>query len=398
MSVINGSDLFVIDDGGGRRYKCRADEFIQKASNYKTCCMRGGLQYQVPCSRVISDQGMDDDDRFAIERDGTRYSVSYGDMRQILAVTVEINSPTESPNVAALFGSDWSSDKPKILINNSSVGNYRSDIIGLTIPAGFGGSFKLVNKGQIQGGGGSQASGTPNGGNALFIEGGINIILDNQGYIASGGGAGGLPGKGGDGGRGGDGYGGSVNTCGINAECQQACILCGQGKVAACNNFNVACRTCTEFACNLVGAWGVLRTDPTGGGTGGAGGAGGAAPSPGEGAGFARNRTDGGGANGGNPGAGGSGGGGGGAGNGGNGGAGGNSGAGGNGGAAGEYGTSGGSGAPGQDGGPGNPGAAGGAGQLGSGGTGGGNAGYAIIGTSRITFMSTGTIVGPTAD
>ncbi len=397
MSVINGSDLFVIDDGGGRRYKCRADEFIQKASNYKTCCMRGGRQYQVACSRVISDQGMDDEDRFAIERDGTRYSVSYADMRQILAVTVEINSPTESPDVASLFGSFWSSNRPKILINNSSIGNIRSDIIGLTIPAGFGGTFKLVNKGQIQGGGGSHSMGIPNGGNALFIDGGITITLDNQGIIASGGGAGGLPGKGGDGGRGGDGNGGSIAVCNFDSNCQLACNQCFAGNITACNNFNANCRTCDSYACNGIGVWGVRSVVGTAGGVGGAGGAGGSAPSPGEGAGYSRNRTDGGEANGGNPGAGGSGGGGGGAGDGGNGGAGGNSGAGGNGGAAGEYGTSGGSGSPGQDGSPSNNGSGGGAGQLGSGGIGGGDAGYAIIGTTRIQYINQGTIIGPTA-
>jgi len=340
---------------------------------------------------------MNDNDLFPVERGGRRYKVRYADMRQLLAVTVEINSPTQSPDVASLFGSFWSSNRPKILINNSSIGNIRSDIIGLTIPAGFGGTFKLVNKGQIQGGGGSHSMGIPNGGNALFIDGGITITLDNQGIIASGGGAGGLPGKGGDGGRGGDGNGGSITTCVVPGDCPSLCNACNAGQVVSCNLFNANCTGCSAAACPGIGAMGRQSSQPTGGGTGGAGGAGGSAPSPGEGAGYSRDRTDGGGANGGNPGAGGSGGGGGGAGDGGNGGAGGDSGAGGNGGAAGEYGTNGGSGRPGQDGSPSNNGSAGGAGQLGSGGTGGGNTGYAIIGTTRIQYINQGTIIGPTA-
>lgn len=397
MATINGDDLFAIERSG--RYKCRADQLIsrcQSADNF--CCERGSQRYKVPWSRIATGDRMNDNDFFAVERSSVRYKVRYSDMLQILAYSVHITTTQERPDVASLFGSEWGSSRPKILVIDPGVvvGSYEPSLVGMTIPNGQGGSLSLVNYGEIQGGGGRPNGG--NGGWGLFIDGGAFVSIDNQGVIAGGGGAGARGGDGGQGGQGGQGGNGVYQECYVPSDCPSICNACNTGNIASCNVYNTQCAACGASSCPRVGNMGQWRNQTSYGGGGGAGGAGGAGGNGGYGVGWGVAQSQGESGQGGQPGSGGGGPSGPGAGWGGAGGSGGQGAYGGAGGGFGEKGDDAGYGNPGADGYQGENGYGGSPGGGGSGPSGAGAGGYSVVGTSRINWINQGTLQGLTAD
>lgn len=407
MATINGDDLFVIARGG--RFKCRADQLVNRCqSGDRLVCERNGQRFRVDWSRVLNDDRMDNNDLFPVERGGRRYKLRYSDFRQILTYTVHISSTVERPNVAALFGSVWGSSRPKILVIDPGVvvGSFDPSQVGLTLPGGFGGTFKLVNYGSVQGGGGGPNGGY--GGWGLFIDGGAYVSIDNQGNFAGGGGGGALGGYGGRGGNGGTGGPGVFSTCYVpDSSCGSYCASCFSGDSASCNFFQAICNQgCPSGqVCQTKGGpinFGAPLNVQNYGGAGGAGGAGGRGGDGGYGAGFARAQQGGQpgqGGGGGQPGAGPSGPGAGNGGYGGTGGRGADGGAGGNfgdGGAGAGYGATG---DPGNQGDGGNqaPGDGGGPGSGGEGPGSPGPSGYSVVGTSRINWINQGALIGPTS-
>jgi hypothetical protein len=109
-----------------------------------------------------------------------------------------ITATSTNVNASSYFtAGEWSSSAPKRLVINSgvTVGATSTLNYALTIPSGFGGSFRLDNNGSILGAGGAANSGT--GGNAIFA--GAPVSINNSGIIYSGGGGGGQGGTGGGG-------------------------------------------------------------------------------------------------------------------------------------------------------------------------------------------------------
>lgn len=125
--------------------------------------------------------------------------------------SVVVSSSTTNLNVhTGLFGGDFTSNIPKLLIINSGVeiGATSLSNYALTVPSGMGGTLTIQNAGTISGAGGdgststSSAGGT--GGTALYIA-SSNVTVTNTGTIRGGGGGGG---------KGADGADGNTNTVG----------------------------------------------------------------------------------------------------------------------------------------------------------------------------------------
>ena len=209
----------------------------------------------------------------------------YGAVKQIL---VTLSSGATNQNVQTLFGSNFTTNIPKLLVINSGVeiGATSTNNSALTVPSGMAGTLTIQNAGTISGAGGAGApSNGGNGGNgetALYI-GSNGVTVTNTGTIRGGGGGGGRGsngsngnsgtvagiycngGTGGTGGAGGNGQGynqsqsnGSGGSSGSAPSCNYP-NGGGLGSGGAC-----------DFICSSVpGGWGSGRS---GGGSGGNGG------------------------------------------------------------------------------------------------------------------------------
>ncbi len=117
----------------------------------------------------------------------------YGAVKQI---TVTISSGATNQNASTLFGSNFTSNVPKILIINSGVelGATSLSNYALQVPSGMSGTLNIQNAGTISGAGGdgstSLSSAGDAGGTALFIA-SSNVTVTNTGTIRGGGGGGG---------------------------------------------------------------------------------------------------------------------------------------------------------------------------------------------------------------
>ena len=111
-------------------------------------------------------------------------------------VTVTISSGATNQNVSTLFGSNFSSAIPKILVINSGVelGATSLSNYALQVPSGMSGTLNIQNAGTISGaggdGGGTNSGTGTDGGTALFIA-SSNVTVTNTGTIRGGGGGGG---------------------------------------------------------------------------------------------------------------------------------------------------------------------------------------------------------------
>lgn len=118
-------------------------------------------------------------------------------------ITVTLSSGATNQNVSSLFGSNFSSAIPKVLVINSGVelGATSPSNYALQVPSGMSGTLNIQNAGTISGAGGDgSSSGTgANGSTALYIA-SSNVTVTNTGTIRGGGGGGG---KGADGTQGG---------------------------------------------------------------------------------------------------------------------------------------------------------------------------------------------------
>ena len=111
-------------------------------------------------------------------------------------ITVTISSGATNQSVSNLFGSNFTSSVPKILVINSGVelGATNTSNSALLVPSGMSGTLNIQNAGTISGAGGD--GGSQNGGNgsgggtALYIA-SSNVTVTNTGTIRGGGGGGG---------------------------------------------------------------------------------------------------------------------------------------------------------------------------------------------------------------
>ena len=110
-------------------------------------------------------------------------------------ITVTISSNATNQNASTLFGSNYSSSIPKVLVINSGVevGATSLSNYALNIPSGMGGTLNIQNSGTISGaggdGGGANSNGT-DGGHAVFVA-SSGVTVTNSGTIRGGGGGGG---------------------------------------------------------------------------------------------------------------------------------------------------------------------------------------------------------------
>ena len=117
----------------------------------------------------------------------------YGAVKQI---TVTISSGATNQNASTLFGSNFTSNVPKILIINSGVelGATSLSNYALQVPSGMSGTLNIQNAGTLSGAGGdgstSLSSAGDAGGTALYIA-SSNVTVTNTGTIRGGGGGGG---------------------------------------------------------------------------------------------------------------------------------------------------------------------------------------------------------------
>tara|TARA_Y100000401_G_scaffold71988_1_gene58050 strand:+ start:232 stop:1113 length:882 start_codon:yes stop_codon:yes gene_type:complete len=116
----------------------------------------------------------------------------YGAVKQS---SVTISSSTTNLNVhTGVFGGDYTSSIPKLLIINSGVEIGASSLsnYALNLPSGMGGTLTIQNAGTISGAGGDgSSSGTGGtGGTAIYIA-SNNVTVTNTGTIRAGGGGGG---------------------------------------------------------------------------------------------------------------------------------------------------------------------------------------------------------------
>ena len=118
-------------------------------------------------------------------------------------VTVTISSGATNQNVSSLFGSNFTSAIPKVLVINSGVelGATSLSNYALQVPSGMSGTLNIQNAGTISGAGGdgSSSGNGGDGGTAIYIA-SSNVTVTNTGTIRGGGGGGG---KGADGTQGG---------------------------------------------------------------------------------------------------------------------------------------------------------------------------------------------------
>ena len=116
----------------------------------------------------------------------------YGAVKQS---SVTISSSTTNLNVhTGVFGGDYTSSIPKLLIINSGVEIGASSLsnYALNLPSGMGGTLTIQNAGTISGAGGDGSSSGAGGagGTAIYIA-SNNVTVTNTGTIRGGGGGGG---------------------------------------------------------------------------------------------------------------------------------------------------------------------------------------------------------------
>ncbi len=188
--------------------------------------------------------------------------------------SVTKNSNDTNVNVHTdLFGSDFTSSIPKLLIINSGVelGATSLSNYALYVPSGMGGTLTIQNAGTLSGAGGDgSSSGTGgDGGTALYIA-SNNVTVTNTGTIRGGGGGGGKGSNGasqitsnfscvgGDGGAGGNGQG--YDQSRTNGS--------GGGSKYAFLTYSPGSGNCAGPSCFQCNEWGVY-TDGYSGGNGG---------------------------------------------------------------------------------------------------------------------------------
>ena len=111
-------------------------------------------------------------------------------------ITVTISSNATNQNASTLFGSNYSSSIPKVLVINSGVevGATSLSNYALNVPSGMGGTLNIQNSGTISGaggdGGGQNGGNGTDGGHAVFVA-SSGVTVTNSGTIRGGGGGGG---------------------------------------------------------------------------------------------------------------------------------------------------------------------------------------------------------------
>ena len=214
----------------------------------------------------------------------------------VKSVVVTLSNGNTNQNASTLFGSNFTTNIPKILIipSGAEIGATGLNNVNraITVPSGMAGTLDIQNSGTISGAGGEGGDGSPmtggTGGSAIFIA-SSGVTVTNSGTIRGGGGGGckgngGSPGSnghidgalqcyGGAGGAGGDGgdgqgYGTSAQngTSGSPGSPRTASGNYGSDNVPLCNLFG--------------GPWS-NGSPGTPGGNGGSFGAGGSNASPG---------------------------------------------------------------------------------------------------------------------
>jgi len=204
----------------------------------------------------------------------TSGTIDMADFYGTVRASIQTLSNSTNQNVSSIFGSDFSTNIPKILIIPSGVTiggtGFGSGNRAITVPSGMSSTLDIQNAGTISGSGGSGGSaGGGNGGtggSAIYIQ-SSGVTVTNSGTIRGGGGGGaggnngsagnsnyaynikcigGSAGSGGSGGRG-EGYdggaqGGSSGTSGggptSNGQASQAAWFCGRVSPPAWNSGN----------------------------------------------------------------------------------------------------------------------------------------------------------------
>jgi hypothetical protein len=233
---------------------------------------------------------INDSDWFLTERGGSNFRVSAKDLKNWCAIIIHISANTTAVNAAALFGADWTSGRPKILIIDPgvTVGSTVSSVAALTIPGTLsGGPLTVVNNGSVIGAGGvggvNGAGGA--GGNGFDVSAPCTIINNPGSSIIAGGGGGGAGGAGGVGSYTYDCSFYNVTGAGLCAAgpgdpCTNSCTsqfgpgsvctsaaLCFGGAIVVCTPAQVRCQSCGVFVPQTCTAF-------TSGGLGGNGGRG----------------------------------------------------------------------------------------------------------------------------
>tara|TARA_R100000329_G_scaffold86009_1_gene72631 strand:+ start:805 stop:1683 length:879 start_codon:yes stop_codon:yes gene_type:complete len=115
----------------------------------------------------------------------------YGAVKQ---VTAAVTSNTTNRNASTIFGSNFTTNIPKVLVINSGVEVGASNLsnYAITVPSGMAGTLTIQNAGTLSGAGGDGSSSGAGGagGTAIYIA-SNNVTVTNTGTIRGGGGGGG---------------------------------------------------------------------------------------------------------------------------------------------------------------------------------------------------------------
>ena len=146
----------------------------------------------------------------------TSGTIDMADFYGTVRAAIQTLSNSTNQNASTIFGSNFTTNIPKILIIPSGVHiggtGFGSGNRALTVPSGMSSTLDIQNAGTISGSGGSAGNGGGGtggqGGSAIFIQ-SNNVTVTNTGTIRGGGGGGG---------GGGNGSAGNTQT-GYNIQC-----------------------------------------------------------------------------------------------------------------------------------------------------------------------------------
>lgn len=133
----------------------------------------------------------------------TSGTIDMADFYGTVKASIQTLSNSTNQNASTIFGSDFSTNIPKILIIPSGVHiggtGFGTGNRGLTVPSGMSSTLDIQNAGTISGSGGAAGGGNGGaggqGGSAIFIQ-SSNVTVTNTGTIRGGGGGGGGGGQG----------------------------------------------------------------------------------------------------------------------------------------------------------------------------------------------------------
>ena len=112
----------------------------------------------------------------------------------VKAIYVYLSSNDTNQNASTLFGSNFTTNIPKVLVINSGVeiGATSTSNYGLQVPSGMSGTLTIQNSGTISGAGGAgSSSGAGGNGEAALYINSNSVTVTNSGTIRGGGGGGG---------------------------------------------------------------------------------------------------------------------------------------------------------------------------------------------------------------